>query len=181
MRGNKTRKLRKTRPISERFWSKVDKTKDCWNWTGAIGKGGYGIIGVGRSGEGQILVHRLSWMLHNDMKEIPPGLLVCHNCDNRKCVRNDHLFLGTSKDNQRDMVSKGRSLRGEHHIMVQLSEEQIIEIRRLWTIGGLSQLEIAERFNTNKANVSQIVRGKRWKHLLPEGWTSPIAQKWSRS
>lgn len=176
-------KTRATKPISERFWSKVEKTDGCWNWTGALRGNGYGAIGIGRPGEGMITIsaHRLSWMLHNSMAEISPGLLVCHTCDNRKCVRIEHLFLGTSKDNQSDMAFKGRSLRGERHNLVQLNEEQIIDIRLQWAAGGLTQQEIAEQFNTSKANISQIVRGKRWKHLLPDEWTPLAPQKWSRS
>lgn len=39
---------------------------------------------------------------------IPPGMFVCHRCDNPRCIRLDHLFLGTDSDNQRDAVAKGR-------------------------------------------------------------------------
>ena len=172
------RKKRFTRPIEERFWNKVEKTNGCWNWTGAL-NGGYGTIGIGRSGEGNILAHRLSWMLHNEMKDIPSEIFVCHTCDNRRCVRIEHLFLGSRQDNQRDMTDKGRSLRGERHNLVCLTESEVLEIRRIWNEDkSMKQKDIAAKFNTTKGNISQIVRGKRWKHILPDGWATPLRSKW---
>lgn len=93
--------------LVDRFWSKVDKTGECWEWRGAIAKSGYGHINRGRRGEGVIRCHRLSWELANQ-RSIPDGLYVLHKCDNPKCVRPDHLFLGTPTDNMRDMAAKGR-------------------------------------------------------------------------
>ena len=96
----------------ERFWSKVDKSGDCWVWTAAVvgsrnpkfdHVGGYGVFGIGRK---VYRAHRVSWeMAHGP---IPDGMLVCHSCDNRGCVRPSHLFLGDQADNVRDMDSKGR-------------------------------------------------------------------------
>lgn len=75
----------------------------CWNWTGFINPKGYGQLSFKRR---TVRAHRLAWALAYG--PIPDGLCVCHRCDNRRCVRPDHLFIGTNLDNMRDMVAKGR-------------------------------------------------------------------------
>jgi len=95
------RKLRT--PLEERFWPKVDKTGDCWLWTGWRNDEGYGYIrDVGRI----VRAHRASYELTQGA--IPEGMMVLHKCDNPPCVRPDHLRLGTNGDNMIDMYSKGR-------------------------------------------------------------------------
>src|SRR5678816_2871477 len=97
------------KPLSERFWSKVDQSGDCWIWTAHHLSSGYGLIGTGSMRDGTrrgSLAHRVSWELAYGT--IPDGLFVCHRCDNPSCVRPDHLFLGTCKDNAADSVAKGR-------------------------------------------------------------------------
>lgn len=86
-----------------RFWNHVLKTAKCWWWTGALDGQGYGRV---RRDKVLHPAHRLAWIDANG--PIPDGLYVCHRCDNRKCVRPDHLFLGTAKDNTQDMIAKGR-------------------------------------------------------------------------
>lgn len=101
--------------IEERFWAGVKKTETCWIWTRANNGGDgrthiYGVMSRGRRGEGLIRTHRYSWELHNG--SIPEGLCALHRCDEPLCVRPDHLFLGTLKDNTQDMVTKGRASGG---------------------------------------------------------------------
>lgn len=173
--------MRKTRPEAERFWSKVDRQNpdECWEWQAARMPDGYGAFGRTGSGSGSVRAHR--WSYENAYGAIPEGMHICHHCDNPPCVNPAHLFVGTRNDNMRDMVAKGRSRKGERHNQVQLTESQVLEIRREWAAGGQTQTQIAVRFNTNKANVSQIVRGKKWQHLLPADWTPPAYGRWSRA
>jgi hypothetical protein len=86
-----------------KFWAKVRKAAGCWEWIADRTAKGYGRK---RWGSRVVLAHRLSWELANG--PIPAGLSVCHHCDNPPCVRPSHLFLGTARENVRDMVQKGR-------------------------------------------------------------------------
>lgn len=93
----------------ERFWSKVNNIEGgCWEWTAAFREPGYGAFKF----KGKTVdAHRVSYEL--SFGSIPVGLLVCHECDNRKCVNPDHLFLGTHQDNYDDAISKGRVVKME--------------------------------------------------------------------
>lgn len=98
----------KPKPLAERLWAKVDKTAECWLWTGYSERGGYGVItlSTGTSGGKPARVHRVAWELENG--PIPDGMYILHSCDTPLCVRPAHLRPGTALDNMRDRLARDR-------------------------------------------------------------------------
>lgn len=142
----------------KRFLDKVSKTKECWNWLAGLNSYGYGQYKFcGKP----ISAHRFSYIAF--VGYVPKGLLVCHTCDNRKCVNPKHLWLGTEYDNAQDCVSKGRQTRarGVLNGHAKLSESQILEIRQ----SKLSSYKIAPLYNVAASNIRSIRNGARWKHV----------------
>lgn len=168
----------------ERFWRTVDQPAEgCWNWKNKPGKFKYcyfwKVIGPRRN-KGYF-AHRISFFL--DRGYLPKGLEVCHTCDNCRCVRPDHLFSGTRKDNAQDMVRKGRSLLGDRNYAHQhpeclergvdrynakLDEEAVREIRRLYAAGGISFVRLGEMFGIGGPTAFKIVRRTMWKHVASD-------------
>lgn len=165
------------RPLSDRFWAKVNKDGPihpilgtaCWPWAGAMVSGGYGHIGMG--GQGYV-AHRVSWELANGA--IPDELFVLHKCDNPPCVRPEHLFLGTPLDNMRDMIAKGRDRYptgkanfrpaiGENNGLSKLTERDVIEIRAIGR--SRSQSDIAREYGVHQSLISLILSRRIWDHL----------------
>ena len=151
----------------KRFWERCDKSGGsdaCWNWTAGCFVDGYGQIKVkGKPTK----AHRLSWEIHNG--PIPAGKLICHSCDNNRCVNPKHLFLGTHKDNMDDMRNKGRdnyvrSQWGENHADAKLTEKDVLEIRRLKE-EGVSANHLSERFGVCAVQIRAIIRRQYWKHI----------------
>ena len=140
-------------PAVERFWARVNKTDDCWLWTGAQIKG-YGDLRINTTA--RQLAHRFSWELHSG--HIPQGLHVLHRCDNPPCVRPDHLFLGTNNDNVMDMVVKGRAGK-------KLSPEIVVTIRREYASSQISQRELAIKYGVSKTTMEKLLTWKTWGHL----------------
>lgn len=68
-----------------RFDEKVDRSGDCWVWTGASHGDGYGSFKLhGRNGR-TVLAHKWNWERINGA--VPEGLELDHVCRNRACVR----------------------------------------------------------------------------------------------
>ena len=150
---------------AERFWSKVNKTDGCWEWTGSLDRGGYGTFRDGTL----VRAHRYSYVLHHpltiDLWE-HPKMCVCHRCDNRKCVNPSHLFLGSYADNNKDMMTKGRGnkAKGEKQ-NAKLTEAQVREIRIKYANGGIIHQQLALEYEVSKSVIGCIIRRENWSHL----------------
>lgn len=158
-------------PLQQRFDKFVDKSGDCWIWTGQIGHYGYGVMGLwdGKKLK-QIRTHRLSYELHRG--KIPDGLCVLHRCDNPACVNPDHLFLGTQTDNLKDMRQKGRQgknvqyPRGEDSYLARVTEKDVREIRRRYDGGErVPSILKSMALPITDDGVRRIARRQTWKHL----------------
>lgn len=140
------------------FWSYVSKGDGCWLWTSALDAHGYGMYRL-EAGKSMRRAHRLAWEIING--PIPAELVVCHRCDNPPCVRPDHLFLGTQRDNMHDCVTKGRMPRGEQRHSAKLTEDQVRSIRALRQ-AGQSRRSVARTFEVSSRTVLAIESGSKW-------------------
>lgn len=98
------------RTLAERFMEKVQVGDGCWEWQGSLNNKGYGKITVLVDGKWAALyAHRVAWFTATG---VWPDLQVLHECDNPKCVKFEHLFLGNQLDNVQDCIEKGRFRNG---------------------------------------------------------------------
>ena len=135
----------------------------CLEWQGAINGWGYGSLvmnGHKRSAS------KVAWELTNG--PVPDGLLVCHTCDNRRCVDPAHLFLGTPADNSRDMAAKGRNRGfgspGTPSPSLRFTDDQVRSMRQLRS-EGLSYEKIGKRFDAFPMVVYRIVNRRQRKDV----------------
>ena len=168
----------------KRFWSHVDirGIEDCWEWklNPRRLRGGYGQIKINGK---KFITHRIAYALTYGC--IANGLLVCHRCDNPPCCNPKHLFAGTSSDNTRDALAKGRmrfkpcdssvfnigqwraknmDFRGSSHPGAKLNESKVRDIKKC-LLRGVTGVEIAKRFGCSVYTVSNIKLGKQWTHV----------------
>lgn len=145
------------------FWARVRKSDGdgCWEWTGfAIGDFGYG--GFSLNGK-NVYAHRLSYEIAHGH---PPGkLCVLHHCDNPRCVRPGHLFLGTRVDNMKDKVAKGRQHRGERTAGTLLSVDKVRAILERYATGLESVWGLSQELGVNEGVVRSVVNGRTWAHV----------------
>jgi hypothetical protein len=89
--------------------------------------------------------------------------MVCHTCDNPKCVNPAHLWLGNNSDNQKDASRKGRlkyrtDQRGgkNHNAKVNIFRARFL------LAAGFRNAEISRMLGVNRQTVADIRSGKTW-------------------
>ena len=140
----------------------LDEETGCRIWTKCCDKEGYGQTSYKRIAT---KAHRLVYQLSNPV-EVIDGFEVMHSCDNPSCVRLDCLSLGTSQDNIKDKVNKGRQAKGEKNGRAKLTEDDVKEIRRRYKKIKGQQTRLAKEFGISRKQIRSIVNNKLWKSLL---------------
>lgn len=135
-------------PDAVRFWRNVNKTPGCWLWMGSVRANWYGAFSVRHR---SFSAHRWSWSEAHG--PIPPGMCVLHRCDTPRCVRPDHLFLGTIADNNHDMIAKGRYVPRKKGTW--LAADKVLAIRD-GLAAGLSTRAVAKRVGVGKTLVWKL-------------------------
>lgn len=139
--------------------SQLDEETGCIEWTGALMYQGYGHL----TWRGKVYrAHRASYVAHKG--DILKGMVICHKCDNPKCINPDHLFMGTQAENSADMAMKKRSTIGIKNPMAKLDAAKVQAIR-IWAQTGMIHKKIAEKFGVSRRNIGRIVSDERWKHI----------------
>lgn len=155
--ANEEEKIQK---LKENYEKHVVRKDGCWKWSGVKDKDGYGQLACGY--HRQTKAHRVSWGLYKG--EIPEGMKVCHQCDNPSCTNPDHLFLGTIKDNAKDMSNKLRGTNGTKNLHAKLNENDIPGIRKRLS-DGESFYRIAHEFGVKPTTIWSIRENKSWRHV----------------
>jgi hypothetical protein len=155
--------------MSTRFWSKVDKRgpDECWPWRGSFSKGGYGDFSFGRSRK-HVKAHQLAYVLTHgefagfgERERGEHGLCVLHSCGNPACCNPAHLRLGSHDENMQDMITHGRSTRGQRNARAKLSKRQVIAIRAARGRGVLLEA-LADQYGVAISTISRVATGVRW-------------------
>lgn len=171
MNADPNRKRRKSKNPVERFWKFVDKSGDCWIWTGTKSCG-YGMFW---DGESHVRATRFVYRITKGPLE--PGKVIMHSCDNPACVNPSHLTQGTYQENLLDASRKGRLnpptgdrhwsrrkpaivARGESHSMAKLSTSQVIEILSSYTGKRGERTALAKKYGVTPVHIGVILRGE---------------------
>lgn len=161
--------LRSDMSPEERFWEKVNTDGECWLWTAATDRYGYGRFHISTrdpffvaAGEiVQVGAHQYSYALSAGKW---PTLLVLHTCDVRNCVRPEHLYEGSTLDNSRDRIDRGPASRGEAYEKARLTIDDVRDLRA----GRRTVADVAEERGVQEQTAKHARDRITWKWLDPE-------------
>ena len=156
-RNKLTGRFAPTDPVTS-FLSKLDRSGDCWLWTGKLTR-----WPIGYAPFRGTYAHRFSYELYYG--PIPSGLQVLHKCDVRHCVRPDHLFLGTMVDNMRDRHRKGRDAKGENAGNSKLTASDVVAIRRNYVPRVVSQRLLAARYGVSQRAIGNVLAHRTYTEI----------------
>lgn len=154
-----------TVPIVVKLKEWIKLTPTCWLWVGPAYDNGRGFISY--NGRRQY-AYRVIWQVY--FGEIPPGMVVCHICDNPNCVRPAHLFLGTQRENLLDSIKKGRyncdsrGSPGEKNGSAKLTASDVCSIRTLHQEGETITV-LSSNYGVCERQIMNIIERKAWRHI----------------
>jgi len=132
----------------------------CWLWTGPCDEHGRARF---KCNGFKFIAARVAYFVSTGRD--PRHRKVLHSCDNAKCVRPSHLWLGSQADNIADMNQKGRhgrtGARGQLQPNAKLTPRQVRIIRK----SRLPNVALANRFNVNPSLISRVKRREAWTHV----------------
>lgn len=160
------------KPPEYRFKMQYKVAKNgCWEWIGGKDPDGYGTFRGEHLGQSFKRAHRWSWAYHNNQK-VPAGASVCHSCDNPACVNPEHLWVGSTLENQRDKWAKGRGgiPFGENASRAKLTEEQA----RAILVDPRPNSRVAADYGVAASTVGDIKGRGSWRSI---GDVEPVKAK----
>lgn len=114
------------------------------------------------------VVHRL--VLTSFIGDAPFG----HECGHLNSDPTDNRLVNlawvTAVENHAHKKLRGTTLRGEKSPHAKLTAEKVLEMRAMYSAGGITHACLAKRYGISSAHVSTVINGKRWHHL-------PLAQE----
>ncbi len=144
----------------------LDKSGDCWLFTGYLHAKGYGQINVTKKYSGipsvSASTHRVAFR-HNYKRPIHDSLHVLHTCDVRNCCNPAHLYLGTHQDNMVDRSERNRVNRpiGSKNPKVKLTEQDVLGIY----LSKDTKKELISHYKVGRSAIERIKQKLSWKEL----------------
>lgn len=169
--------MRRTRPVADRFWPKVERrgVAECWPWLASVRRKDEGYGAFWLSGRHQPAPRVAYELTHGP---IAPGLVACHRCDNPRCCNPAHIFIAAPKDNDADRVAKGRQARGSRNAASKLTERQVWAIRRLRRF-GVKPKQLCEWFGISGEHVWSLCNDPSlWKHIDDNAMAELARAEW---